>query len=373
MRSNFFAILRSLFYLDGWLVLAAGLLTVFGTAAVYSVDLSRGEEFATLKKHIIIIIVGIILFFIVSQVDYTFFRASAIWWYIISLILLSFVLFFGATVRGTTGWFRVGDFSFQPAEFAKIGLVLMLAYFLSRRKRDLRNSSAFVGSLLVVLFLQILILLQPDLGTALILGLCWLGTVLFSSTKKRYWLIFFAVVAAIGLLAWGFLLKDYQKNRLLTFFNLKRDPLGAGYNVSQSIIAIGSGQLLGRGLGFGSQSQLRFLPEAQSDFIFAVIGEELGFVGSTVLLLLFGLMFLRMIILLPAAPDDFAALLVLGVCLLLFVQFLINVGGTLGLSPVTGVTLPLVSAGGSSFLATMFMLGMVQSIYRRVRLTRLSS
>ena len=167
-----------------------------------------------------------------------------------------------------------------------------------------------------------------------------------------------------------FLLKDYQKNRILTFFDSERDPLGAGYNIRQSIIAIGAGAWKGRGLGFGSQSQLKFLPEAQSDFVFAVIGEELGFVGALALVVSFGLLFLRILTLLPRAPDDFTGILLTGICVLLFAQFLVNVGGTLGMVPVTGVPLPLVSVGGSSFLITMIMLGVVQSIYRNAALAQ---
>ena len=370
MSSRLVVRLRSLFQLDGWLFLSMVPLILFGTAAIYSVDLSRGGNFSTFKKHLIIVALGLLVFFVVSAMDYTVFRATAVWWYVAAVVLLVLVLLFGETIRGTQGWFRMGPLSLQPAEFAKLALVFMLAYFFSRRYRYFRASATFVGSLLFTFILQFFILMQPDLGSALLLGLGWLGVMLFVGTKKRYWAVLLVICMVASAGAWSFLLQDYQKNRILAFFDCERDPLGAGYNIRQSIIAIGAGAWKGRGLGFGSQSQLKFLPEAQSDFVFAVIGEELGFVGALALVVSFGLLFLRILTLLPRAPDDFTGILLTGICVLLFAQFLVNVGGTLGMVPVTGVPLPLVSVGGSSFLITMIMLGVVQSIYRNAALAQ---
>ena len=359
--------LRRLFSLDGWLFVSMLLLSAFGGAAVYSVDLSRSAGFVNFKKHLVVLGIGLVIYFVFALTDYAFFRATAAWWYILALAALVLVLFLGTTVRGTTGWFRLIGFSFQPAELAKFGTVLMLGFYLSRRSRTFDNTSAFIGSLLVPAIPAFLVFVQPDFGSAVILGLCWFGTMVFLGTKKRYWAAFFMVLFAAVAVMWFFVFKDYQKNRVLTFINPKRDELGAGYNVAQSIIAVGSGKLFGRGLGFGSQSQLRFLPEAQNDFVFAVIGEELGFVGAFSVVTLFGVIFFRLLVLVRRAPDDFSSIAVCAALMILFFQFLINIGAVLGLLPVTGVPLPLISSGGSSFITTTALLGVAQSIYRSKR------
>jgi rod shape determining protein RodA len=348
-------------------------LLALGAAAVYSVDLSRGEGFGSFKRHLVAIGLGLAVFVVMSIQDYTLFRTAAPALYGVAVLLLVGVLFLGSTIRGTTGWFHFGILSFQPAEFAKIALVLMLAFYLSRRYRNFKSSSTFIGTLLVAGVLQGLIILQPDMGSALLLGFLWAGVMLFMNTRKRYWAILISLFLLVSAVGWFFILRDYQKDRVLTFIYPDKDPLGAGYNVTQSIIAIGSGSWKGRGLGFGSQSQLRFLPEAQSDFVFAVIGEELGFIGIAVIMICFSIMIGRMLILLPRVPDDFSGLVVVGVSMVLLAQFLVNVGGTLGLLPVTGVPLPLISYGGSSILATMTMLGFVQSVYRSASRTAIFS
>jgi rod shape determining protein RodA len=218
-------------------------------------------------------------------------------------------------------------------------------------------SSGFLMFLLVAL-----IMLQPDLGSAAIIGGIWFAMLFVTRTKKRY----IAFILGSGLLAiimgWLFLFAPYQKDRLLNFVHPERDPLGGGYNVTQSIIAIGSGKLFGRGLGFGSQSQLSFLPEAQTDFIFSVIGEELGFVGIIVVLTLYFLVLWRLVLIASRANDDFTAYFVVGVALLFFIQVLVNVGAAIGVLPVTGVTLPFLSYGGSSLLMNLLLIGVVESV-----------
>ncbi len=208
----------------------------------------------------------------------------------------------------------------------------------------------------------VLVLFQPDLGSALLLLGMWGAVVLFAGIKKRYLLALAVCAAAAGWLAWTVLFADYQRARILTFLDPSTDPLGQGYNVTQAIIAVGSGGLFGRGLGFGSQSQLKFLPESQTDFIFAVIAEELGFIGVSLVIGAFFMLFFRLERLAARTEDDFTSFLLLAIGSVLFLQFCVNAGMNLGLLPVTGVGLPLVSYGGSSLIFTLLMLGVAESV-----------
>lgn len=350
---------------DWILALAVILLVALGLSAIYSVDLSRGAELVYFKKQLIALGAGLALFFWASQRQYTFWRSSAKWWYALALALLLGVLFFGQDIRGTRGWFSLGGFNFQPVEFAKVGIILIMAYIIARFGRRFERPLFFVGTGLVTLAMIFLIMAQPDLGSAALIGLIWLGLVYLVGARRLFLLSLILGLVAAAALGWAFFLKDYQKNRLLNFVDPGRDPLGSGYNLAQSLIAVGSGQIFGRGLGFGSQSQLRFLPEAQTDFIFAVIGEELGFVGSAVILFLFGVIFWRLLRLIKNSSDDFIAATLSGVLILFFSQLVVNVGAGVGLLPVTGVTLPFVSYGGSSLLMNLFLMGIAESMVEK--------
>src|SRR3989344_991363 len=293
--------------IDWWLLLSVLLLVALGLAGIYSVDLSRGGELVYFKKQLLAAGIGIVLLVVAGLRQYSFFRYTAKLWYLFALILLVAVLFFGRTIRGTTGWFSVAGFSFQPVELAKVGLILMLGYVIANFGRRFERSLFFYGTLVMTFVLIALIMLQPDLGSAVMLGMIWFGIMLLVGARRWHILSLVGGVLTFGILAWFFLLQPYQKERLLTFMDPGRDPLSAGYNVNQSIIAVGAGQFFGRGLGFGSQSQLRFLPEAQTDFIFSVIGEELGFVGVLVLLGLYGVIIWRLVKIVRETADDFVA------------------------------------------------------------------
>jgi len=350
---------------DWILVAAVMLLMAIGLEAIYSVDLSRGAELVYFKKQLIAMVAGLLIFFAASVTQHVFFRSFAKIFYAVSLALLVAVLFLGRTIRGTTGWFVFGGFSFQPVELAKVGVILILAYIISNFGRRFERPLFFFGTGIVTLLAIILILFQPDLGSAALIGLIWFGLMLLVGTRKIYLFgLIFSVVLAV-VFSWFFVLHDYQKARLLTFIYPDRDPLGAGYNINQSIIAVGSGKWLGRGLGFGSQSQLRFLPEAQTDFIFSVIGEELGFAGAGVLLVLYGIVLWRLVLIMKRTNDDFVSATVGGIAILLFIQFLVNVGAEIGLLPLTGVTLPFVSYGGSSLIVNLFLIGVAESMVVR--------
>lgn len=337
-------------------------LTSIGLASIYSVDLSRGETLTYFPTQSLALILGIVGIFIASQLHISIYRSATWLAYTGALLLLIGVLIFGQTIRGTTGWFTIGGLSFQPAEFAKVAYILFLANWMDMYHRRFDTWQFVVSSGLFMLAFVGLIMMQPDLGSAAIIGGIWFIMLLVARTKKRYIALILGSGLVAVLIGWFFLFAPYQKERLLNFIHPERDPLGTGYNVTQSIIAIGSGKLWGRGLGFGSQSQLHFLPEAQTDFIFSVIGEELGFIGVVVVLALYFMILWRLVHIASKANDDFTAYLVIGVALLFFIQVLVNMGAAVGVLPVTGVTLPFLSYGGSSLLMNLLLIGVVESV-----------
>lgn len=344
---------------------AALLLVMIGLAAVYSVDLSRGNELTNFKKQLIALGIGLTCLFWAGWQQSNFFRAYAKWWYLFSAILLVLVLVLGQNIRGTRGWFNFAGFSFQPVELAKIGLILLLSYIIANFGRRFERPLFFFGSGAVTLFLMFLVMLQPDLGSAVILGTVWFGLMCLVGARRLYLWLLVGVMVLGAVLGWFFFLQDYQKDRLITFVNPSHDSLRSGYNVNQAIIAVGAGKIFGRGLGFGSQSQLRFLPEAQTDFVFSVVGEELGLAGILVLLVLFGVFFWRLFLIVRRAENDFVAAAASATIILFFSQFFINIGANLGLLPVTGVTLPFVSYGGSSLIINLLLVGIMESVGAR--------
>ncbi len=347
---------------DWLVVLSAFLLILFGLAAIYSVDLSRGAELVNVKKQLIAVFVALVASFFLATSNYKLLRNYSLVLYVVGVLFLIAVLVFGTTVRGARGWFVFAQASLQPVEFMKFALIVSLASYFSQRARSDFGLREFFESALITALPVCLILLQPDLGSASILVGVWFILTLFAGMRTRFVLSLVAIGSGALLFAWQFLFATYQKARLLTFLSPQFDPLGQGYNVAQAVIAIGAGGWFGRGLGFGSQSQLKFLPESQTDFIFAVIAEELGFIGVILLLAAFTVLFIRFAHLIRHARDSFTAFLVIGIACVFFLQILVNVGMNLGLLPVTGIGLPLVSYGGSSLVLFVLLLGVIQSI-----------
>lgn len=365
---NFFLFLWNELKRFDWFLIGIllGILGI-GLSAIYSIDLSRGDTLTFFPTQVIALVIGLGMILFLGSLHITFYRSFAQLSYWIALLLLIAVLIFGETIRGTTGWFHILGFSFQPAEFAKIACILLLSWWMNKQGRRFDRLEFVISSGVSTLILCGLILLQPDLGSAAVIGAIWFGLLILSGVKKRYVGGLVLVILLGAVLAWFFLFQQYQKDRVLNFLYPEKDPLRSGYNVSQSIIAIGAGKLTGRGLGFGSQGQLHFLPEAQTDFIISVIGEELGFVGiSLVLLLYIGLLW-RLLVLARRTEDDFSAFLLFGMTLLFFIQICVNIGGATGVLPVTGVTLPFLSYGGSSLIMNCALLGMAQSVVRSQR------
>ncbi len=353
-------------YFDWYLFGAIVMLMAIGSIAIYSVDLSIGKDLLLLKKHLISISLGLGVFFIASLSQYNLWRNISKWWYLGSIILLILVLFFGSVVRGTHSWFTLFGFSLQPVEIAKGGLIIMLSYIISRFGRRFEQPLFFYGTGAVAFLPIFLVMLQPDLGSAILLWFIWFGMMLMVGARKKHIFLVIILVTLVCIAGWFFVLRDYQKDRLYTFVNPSSDPLGSGYNLTQSMIAVGAGKITGRGLGFGSQSQLHFLPESQTDFIFAVIGEEMGLIGVVVMLLLFTIIFWRIILIIRRSNNDFMAFYASGVFILFMTQLFTNIGANIGLLPITGVTLPLVSYGGSSLLFNLLMLGILESMYSRI-------
>lgn len=311
-------------------------------------------------QQAIFALIGLASFVFIRNSDYRIIKSFIKPLYLILLILLIMLFIMDIKTRGSIRWIIIGPFNFQPSEFAKIVLILTLSNFWSNNLSKWIN---IAKSILIFLPFGLLIFFQPDLGTAFTLLFIWLS-LLVASNISLIKLLFLFLLGLITTPSWWFLLRDYQKQRLLSFLYPSKDPLGAGYNVIQSTIAVGSGQLIGRGLGRGTQSRLQFLPEFRTDFIFAFIAEELGFIGSLIVLFLYTLIFFFCFKILFAAQDRFGVLIVTGVIAMLFFQIFVNIGMNTGIFPITGITLPLLSYGGSSIITTFISLGFVESVAR---------
>jgi rod shape determining protein RodA len=282
--------------------------------------------------------------------------------YLGTLLLLVLVLFVGKLINGTRGWFSFGSFGFQPVELAKVVLIIIMAKFLATHGRYTKEFRVVIQSAATVALMILLVVFQPDLGGAIVLAVIWFGMLMASGLRGRHLLTIAGVAVLFAVVAWFFLLRPYQKERILTFIHPSSDQFGGSYNVRQSVIAIGAGQLTGRGVASGSQSQLSFLPEAKTDFIYAVIAEELGFVGVSIMIGLFALLFSRLYVLAKNTQDDFTLFLIIGTSTLIAAEMFINIGVASGILPVTGLTLPFVSYGGSSLLMHFLMIAIMENI-----------
>ena len=352
--------------LDWSLFIATVLLVIIGLAALYSVTINvENPDYSRVLRQVIFAGIGIVALFAFALIDYR------VWWstswalYLLGAGLLAAVLLFGETIRGTTGWFTILGQTFQPVELIRIIFILHLSRFFAHRSDGQNPIRTLVESGLLVAVYVVLLILQPEFGyTALLLGV-WLVFVLLARIPRRYLVLLGIGAVLAGAFIWLFVLQGYQKDRLQTFFNPSSDRLGRSYNVTQSIVAIGSGRWFGRGLGLGPQSQLNFLPEQSTDFIFAVIAEELGFLGAVLVISIFSVVFIRLFRAVGRSTDSYSALLLTGILLLVFGQMFINIGMNLGLLPVTGIPLPFISYGGSALLTNCVMIGIAQSVIMR--------
>ncbi len=360
--------------LDWGLLLATGLLLAFGLAAIASLSVKALQpDLTTFLRQLSFVAVGLAILFVVSSIDYRFFRSAAWILYGSGVLLLGSVLVIGTTIRGTRGWFSFLGQTVQPVELVKIVLIIVLSKVLAERFDLRRPWRVLPLTALVVLPVVALVFLQPDLGSVLMLLAIWFSLLMFVRLPLRYLGILLGVAALIAVIGWFGFLHEFQRERILTFFNPARDPLGIGYNLRQAKVAVGSGEFFGRGLGLGPQSQLDFLPVQETDFIFAVIAEELGFVGSLLVVGLYGFFFVRLFRIMRETNDDFASFLIGGITSLLFVQTAFNIGMNVGLLPVAGLPLPFLSYGGSALITTLIMVGLAESVAIRTRSERVGS
>jgi len=316
------------------------------------------------KNHVIFLVLGLVIYFVTAFFDYLIFRFHWRYLYFFILVLLILTFAFGVERLGAVRWLNFYKLSIQPSEYAKAVVIISTAALISRSKNSLKGTKNLLTLAFPVFSLIILVLIQPDLGTAIVLLLIFAGTLFYAGLD---WFYFALVTLLFGIFSnpvWN-LLKDYQKNRILVFLNPTLDRLGFGYNVIQSTIAVGSGMIFGMGFGRGTQTHLKFLPVYWTDFIFAAFAEEWGFIGVFGIVALYVVLLFLLLKMSLKIKDTFGSLIIFGVFMMYFSQFLVNVGMNLGLMPVTGIPLPLVSYGGNSLIVSMFLLGLVQSVVIR--------
>lgn len=342
------------------LLTSVGLLLTIGLLELYSSSLARPELLPLVVRQLVSASLGVILLMICSRLSYRSYRSWASVLYVVALVLLGLTLVFGYTSRGTTGWIRVGLLSYQPIELVKFIWVVVLSSYLTHVGSPLTWRKT-IASLLLLAPLLGLTLAQPDFGSGFVLVVVWGALALAVPKSKKWWLGMAALTVVVVSLG-AFMLKDYQRERLMNVVNPRRDPLGTGYNVTQSVIAVGAGEWWGRGLGLGTQSRLKFLPEQHTDFIFASVAEELGFIGGSLVIGLWVVFFLRIASLMKRLRDDFGVLLVLGIAATFAVQVVLNIGMNIGLAPVVGLPLPFMSYGGSSLMASLAAVGILLNL-----------
>ena len=315
------------------------------------------------------ILIGISAYFIASRVDYRFLRDTrvVVGMYLMVTFVLALLFVLGNVAKGAQSWFNVGGIAFQPADLMKLVLIILLAKYFSRRHVEIANIRHIIVSGLYAFIPFLLVVLQPDFGSAMVLFFTWFGMVLVSGISKKHLFAVFAVGIITFSLAWQFVFKPYQKARLVNFIYPLQDIRGTGYNAYQSTIAVGSGGLLGKGVGYGTQSRLNFLPEYKTDFIFAAYAEEWGFVGSILLLIFYFIVMYKLSTKALNADSSFEALFTYGVMIWFCTHIAINIGMNIGIMPVTGIPLPLMSYGGSHLLAECLALGMCVGMYRYAR------
>jgi rod shape determining protein RodA len=351
-----------------WLMAGAALsLVAFGLVSIYSSSLSKGD-FLNFEKQLIFLVIAFALMLVSVLVDWRLFRENPyliLIFYFLGILALIFLLFSSSKIRGIRGWYRIGPVLVDPVEPFKIILLILLAKYFSMRHIEMYNIKHIIVSGLYIFLPFCLIAIQPDLGSALIIFCLWLGILLVSGIEMRHFLILLLICSLAFVLSWHLFLRPYQKARLISFIYPQIEPFGSGWSRLQSKIAIGSGGLTGQGFGRGSQVQFGFLTAPQSDFIFAAIAEEFGLVGVFGLLSLIGFLFLRVIRFAFRAEDNFSRFFAIGYALLFVSQSVIHMGMNLSLLPIIGISLPLVSYGGSGLISNLISIGIVESFIVR--------
>jgi rod shape determining protein RodA len=349
--------------IDGPLVTGLALISVYGLVVLYS---ASGQSVPTIIRTIVRIFLGAIAMLVLARVNPNFLRRTTPWLYVIGVFLLIIVAAFGHIGLGAQRWLSVGFVRFQPSELMKLAVPMMCAWYLHERPLPPSFSSLLLLAALILVPVG-LVAIEPDLGTAALIGVAGVLVIVMAGLQLRIMGALLGLAAVGAWFGWRFM-HDYQRKRVLTFLDPQTDPLGAGYHIIQSQIAIGSGGLFGKGWMNGSQAQLDFLPERSTDFIFAVIGEEFGLLGQALLLILYMFVTARAIYLAMQTQDTFARLLAGSLALTFFVYVFINAGMVTGLLPVVGVPLPLVSYGGTSVVTLLAGFGILMALYSHRKL-----
>ncbi|MFQ1048923.1 rod shape-determining protein RodA [Avibacterium paragallinarum] len=346
-------------HIDLWLFLGLLIISGGGLFILYS---ASGANEIMFRNRIIQVVLGFVVMLVMAQFSPRFYQGIAPYVFGIGLVLLILVDLVGTTSKGAQRWLDLGLFRFQPSEIVKLAVPLMVAVFLGKRALPPSLKDTFIA-LFIIIAPTLLVAIQPDLGTSILVSASGLFVVFLAGMS--WWLISIAVVGLAGFIPimWFYLMHDYQRTRVLTLLDPEKDPLGAGYHILQSKIAIGSGGIWGKGWMQGTQSQLEFLPEPHTDFIFAVLSEEHGMVGFAILMFLYLFIVARGLIIGVNAQNAFGRTLVGALTLIFFVYVFVNIGMVSGILPVVGVPLPLVSYGGTSFVTLMAGFGLIMSIH----------
>ena len=354
--------------IDFWMVFAAVALVGIGILVIGSathINTPSDDRYWFVQRQGMFALLNFVLILVMLKFDYRILGSLGNILYGINLVMLIAVMFVGQSALGAQRWIQIGPFTLQPSEFAKIIMIICLARLMANDKSGFQTWKSLLPVAGMMALPTLLIFIQPDLGTSLVFAAITFGMLYISGLKmqlvKRAFLAFVVVFPFI----WFFVLHSYQKMRILVLFNPEVDPYGSGYHVIQSKISIGSGGFIGQGLFEGTQSQLNFLPENHTDFIFSVIGEELGFVGAIFVLFLFFVLLYRTLMISRSSGDAFGSLLACGIFSMWLFQIFINVGMTLGIMPVTGIPLPFMSYGGSALLMNLLCVGLLMNIYLR--------
>jgi rod shape determining protein RodA len=345
-------------YFDPYLFFSIFLISILGLFFLFS---ASNGNFEMVFKQSAYIALGLIIMMLISQPDPDLFRRTSGLFLIFALILMGITYMFGPEINGAQRWVRVGPFSFQSSELLKLALPIFLANFLFDKKLPIQSKEIMI-TLLIIFCAFFIVARQPDLGTGLIVALSGLFVLFLSGLSWSFIGGSFVLLIISSPFVWNILLQPFQRQRIATFFNPESDPFGASWNIIQSKIAIGSGGLFGKGFGEGSQTQLNFLPETETDFIFSVIGEEFGFVGVLLLLSIYLFILLRCFYLALSARDRFCRLVIGGISLTFAANLIINLCMVVGLLPVVGMPLPFISKGGSSLISLFFAFGIIMSM-----------
>lgn len=360
---------RSARHFDYLLLLLAGALVAYGGVLIYSAHLSAYPEGLTLDhpltKQVVFAFLGVGISVFVAWLDYRVFGQAAVGLYVLAVLMLAAVLVIGDSAYGSRRWFTFAGQQIQASEVAKLFVIVALARYLADRQATITDVRVFVISLLMAAVPAALVLVEPDMGTAMVFGAIWIGMVLMAGVPRRYVLTLVGLAVSLIPFAMIVVLGEYQRERIRLFFDPSSDPLGGGYNMRQAEISIGSGGLFGRGLGEGPQTQLDFLQTSTTDYIFSVLGEELGLMGTVILLALFTALLFRGIRAASISRDQFGRLIATGIVIMILFQVFINIAVNIRLVPVTGIPLPFVSQGGSSLVMLFAAMGLLEGIVLR--------